>query len=987
MSIETTQGIIRPVSIEGEMKRSYLDYAMSVIIARALPDVRDGLKPVHRRILHAMHENSYFSTRPYRKSARIVGEVMGKYHPHGDSAIYEALVRMAQVFSMRVPLIDGQGNFGSMDGDKAAAMRYTESRLQKIAETLLQDIGHETVSFKPNYDESEQEPVVLPATFPNLLANGANGIAVGMATNIPPHNLGELLSACIHLTLNPEATLAEVNQIIPGPDFPTGGIILGRSGIQDAYKVGRGSIVVRARTAFETVNHRDAIIVTELPYQVNKARTIERIAAMVRDKQMEGITDIRDESDRHGVRVVFELKKEASCEVVEAQLFHSTPLQTSFSANVLALDEDGKPTHYDLLKYLRAFLRFREEVLSKRTFYLLQKARVRAHELLGLLCAVRHLDRVIELIRRSTSPREAREALCSQTWEAGFMAAYIRLIDDPSFSEEAPAYRLSEAQAVAILDLRLHRLTALERDKITQEFDQLAETIRHYQRILADRDFRLELMRQEFQDLSDRFATPRRTEIQEAGAETDIEDLIEPQDVVVVVTRNAYIKRVPLSEFRSQRRGGRGRSGTTTRDDDVVANLFVANTHSLLLVFTDRGQVYSLKVWRLPQGTRASRGRALVNCLPLEPGETVWTLLPVPADALETPYSIVMATSFGSVRRNTLDLFTNLRKNGKIAIQLKEEERLVGVELCTEAHDILLCSAQGRAVRFSLASLRIFQSTRSAGVGGIRLASGDRLVSLCVLNRSSQDTETRHSYLRFAALSRRQEAFEAATAEAAEAETEAETEAAVSSAEGFPTPAPADDEEESEEAPVSLGDGPLKPEEYEELQAGREKELFRQLEQEEEWLLTIAENGFGKRTSSYEYRHCQRYAKGVKAMNVDGTSLLTAFPVSDRDHIMMITDAGQTIRVPVAGIRPAGRVTRGVRLFRTAEKERLISVARVEAAMAAEETADATEAEATAETAAETAETNPAGPGQPTAPAEAHREAVASIEETEETTR
>ncbi|MGE5534550.1 MAG: DNA gyrase subunit A, partial [Acidobacteriota bacterium] len=736
---------VRPVSITDEMKRSYLDYAMSVIVSRALPDVRDGLKPVHRRILYSMHENGYEWNRPYRKSARVVGDVIGKYHPHGDQAVYDALVRMAQDFSMRLPLVDGQGNFGSVDGDPPAAMRYTEVRLAKVANALLEDIDKNTVDFQDNYDNSEHEPVVLPARFPNLLVNGAGGIAVGMATNIPPHNLGEVIDACIALINDPALSIDDLNAIVPGPDFPTGGIILGRAGIRSAYATGRGSIVMRGKVAFETIRkEREAIVVTEIPYQVNKANMVERIAELVRDKKIDGVADLRDESDRDGYRVVIELKRDAERDVVLNQLYRFTPLQTSFGANMVALDS-GRPQVMNLKDLLTAFIAFREEVISRRTKFLLGKARDRAHILVGLAIAVANIDEVIALIRGATDPKEAREALMGREWPARDVASMVTLIDDPRHTvSEAGMTRLSAEQAQAILDLRLQRLTALGREEISQELDKLAAEIADYLEILRSRSRIQLIVKEELAALKDEFATPRRTIIAEEEAQVEDEDLIQREDMVVTVSHLGYIKRVPLSTYRAQRRGGKGRSGMQTRDEDFVSRLFVASTHSPVLFFSSRGKVYKEKVWRLPLAAPQARGKALINILPLDPGELITTIMPLPEDEKTwATLDVMFATTKGTVRRNKLSDFVDVRHSGIIAMKLSEGEGIVDVAICTERDDVLLTSAGGHCIRFPVPEVRVFSGRTSMGVRGIALDKDDRVISLSILRHVDVTAEER----------------------------------------------------------------------------------------------------------------------------------------------------------------------------------------------------------------------------------------------------
>jgi len=875
---------ITQINIEEEMKRSYLDYAMSVIVARALPDVRDGLKPVHRRILFSMHENGYDSSKPYRKSARIVGDVMGKYHPHGDQAIYDAMVRMAQDFSMRLQLIDGQGNFGSMDGDPAAAMRYTEARLAKAAESLIDDIDKETVDFQANYDESSKEPTVLPARFPNLLVNGAGGIAVGMATNIPPHNLGEVIDACLAYLDNPGISVEELIEIIPGPDFPTGALILGRAGIRAAYHTGRGSVVMRGRTHVETVGKdREAIVVTEIPYQVNKARMLERIAELVRDKTIEGISDLRDESDRDGVRVVVELRRDAMADVVLAQLFRFSPLQTSFGVNMLALD-GGRPLMMTLRDIIAAFIRFREEVVTRRTVFLLRKARERAHILAGLLVAINNIDPVIALIRAAPDPATARQQLMERDWPATDVEPFIRLIDDPGHKVIDGSYRLSEAQARAILDLRLQRLTGLERDKLVAETKEIAGQIEEYLAILQSREKLLGVIRVELDEMRTAYANDRRTTIEDLEFEQDIEDLIQREDMVVTVTHSGYIKRVPLSTYRAQRRGGKGRAGMSTREGDFVSRVFVTSTHTRVLFFSTRGIVYDLKVYKLPLGSPQARGKAMVNLLPLAEGETISTVLPLPEDESEVADSFIMfATSGGNVRRNRLTDFVNIKANGKIAMKLQDDERLVNVRICAESQDVLLATKDGMCIRFPVTDVRVFEGRTSTGVRGIRLGRGDTVISMSMIEHAEIDIEQRDAYLRIAAAMRR-------SGENGEGEN---------------------------------GETPELP--------TMPQEAFDRFAANEQFILVVTEKGFGKRTSAYEYRITGRGGKGIGNIEVTDRngSVAAAFPVGKTDHIMLVTTAGQLIRCPVDDIRIAGRLTQGVTLFRVDEGERVVSVARL----------------------------------------------------------
>jgi len=875
---------IRPVSITEELSRSYLDYAMSVIVARALPDVRDGLKPVHRRILFSMHENGYEWNKAYRKSARVVGDVIGKYHPHGDQSVYDALVRMAQTFAMRVPLVDGQGNFGSVDGDQPAAMRYTEVRLEKITQSLLDDLDKETVDFQDNYDNTEREPAVLPAKFPNLLVNGAGGIAVGMATNIPPHNLGEVIDATVALLDDPAMEPEALLDILPGPDFPTGALILGRTGIRQAYLTGRGSVLMRARVAIETIRkEREALIVTEIPYQVNKATMIEKIAELVRDKRIEGISEIRDESDRDGLRVVIEIRRDAQADVVLNNLFRQTLLQTSFGVNMVALS-GGKPGVLALHDILTAFIAFREEVVSRRTKFLLRKARERAHILVGLAIAVANIDEVIRLIRTAPDPATAREALMARDWPAKDMAPLIALIADPRHRlKEDGTYRLSEIQARAILDLRLQRLTALGRDEIAEELDKLAAEIADYLDILASRPRMRGIIRDELLAIKAEFGTPRRTEIVEGFGDLEDEDLIQREEMVVTVSHAGYIKRVPLSTYRAQRRGGKGRSGMQTRDEDFVTRLFVASTHAPVLFFSSKGQVYKLKVWRLPLAAPQARGKALINILPLASDERITSVVLLPEERDDDErLQIMFATTGGTVRRNALADFAQVNRNGKIAMKLGEGEAIADVALCTEADDVLLTTANGACIRFPATDVRLFKGRDSVGVRGIRLEADDTIISMAIIRHVEASAEERLAYIKM----RRALAGEAADAV----------------------------EMDAEETPGVLG----------QLGQGR----YVEMSEAEQFILTVSENGYGKRTSSYEYRVTGRGGKGIVAMAVNERNgrLVASFPVEDPDQIMLVTDGGQLIRCPVDGIRIVGRASQGVIVFDTAEGERVVSV-------------------------------------------------------------
>ena len=892
---------VRPISITEEMKRSYLDYAMSVIVSRALPDVRDGLKPVHRRILYSMHEQGHTPDKKYVKSARVVGDVMGKYHPHGDSAIYDALVRMAQDFSMRLQLIDGQGNFGSVDGDPAAAMRYTECRLAKPAMALLDDIDKNTVDFQANYDGNESEPVVLPARYPNLLVNGAGGIAVGMATNIPPHNLGEVIDACVAMIDNPAITTDELISIVPGPDFPTGGIILGRSGIYSAFTTGRGSVVMRGKVAFEQFGkEREAIIISEIPYQVNKATMVERIAELVRDKKIEGISDLRDESDRDGYRVVIELKRDAEREVVLNQLYRFTPLQTSFGVNMVALD-GGRPLLMTLKDMLTAFVAFREEVVSRRTKFLLGKARDRAHILVGLAIAVANIDEVIKLIRASKDAKEARDALMARDWPAKDMINMVLLIDDPrhKVSPEGNT-RLSAEQAQAILDLRLQRLTALGRDEIKEELDKLAAEIADYLDILRSRARIQTIIKDDLTALKGQFATPRRTEISDAAGDMDDEDLIQREDMVVTVSHLGYVKRVPLSTYRAQRRGGKGRGGMQVRDEDFVSRLFVASTHTPVLFFSSAGKVYKEKVWRLPLAAPQARGKAMINILPLDAGETITSIMPLPEDEKTWgELDVMFASTKGTVRRNKLSDFVEVRRSGIIAMKLPDGEGILGVQICRETDDVLLTSSGGQCIRFAVPEVRVFTGRTSMGVRGIALEDDDRLISMSILRHSEASSEERAAYLKKASAVRRGGNDDEAVAAM---QTEAEENVAA----------------------IELSE-----------------ERYVQMSAAEQFVLTLSERGYGKRTSSYEYRITGRGGKGIVAMDIWQKTksgfelkpkigrLVASFPIEEDDQVMLVTNAGKLIRTPVSGIRIAGRSTQGVIVLDTAEDERVVSVERL----------------------------------------------------------
>ncbi|MGQ5702106.1 DNA gyrase subunit A [Sandaracinobacteroides sp. A072] len=887
---------IAPISLVDEMRSSYLDYAMSVIVSRALPDVRDGLKPVHRRILFASQENGFTSGKPFRKSARIVGDVMGKYHPHGDSAIYDALARMAQDWSMRLPLIDGQGNFGSMDPDPPAAMRYTEARLSKAAETLLDDLDKDTVDFVPNYDGQEREPSVLPARFPNLLVNGANGIAVGMATNIAPHNLGEVVNACLAY-LDDRAISAEaLMEHVPAPDFPTGGLILRTGGIASAMTTGRGSILIRSRHVLEERRGTgQQIVLTEIPYQVGKAGLVEKIAEAVKDKRIEGVSDLRDESNREGVRIVLELKRDAVPEVVLNQLWRHTPAQSSFAVNMLAL-RAGRPEQLSLRDVIEAFIAFREDVIQRRSRFLLAKARDRAHLLLGLVIAVSNLDEVVAIIRGSATPAQAREALLAREWPVGEIAPYLKLVDDAELELSgedltAVTYRMSELQVRAILDLRLHRLTALGRDEIGDELKQLAETIADLLDILSSRVRLVEVLRQELIEVRDQFANPRRSEVVMADDVED-EDLIAREDMVVTVTLSGWIKRVSLMSYRAQHRGGKGRQGMATKEEDTVTELFVASTHAPVLFFSTFGKVYRMKVWKLPEGTPQSKGRAMANLLPLDPGESIATVLPLPEDEAELAQLHVMfATAKGQVRRNSMDAFANVPSNGKLAIRFEDgsDDRLIGVALCHESEDILLAARSGKAIRFEATAVREFQSRTSTGVRGMDLEEGDAVISMSVLKRVGTTTEERELYMK---------------------------------------------------APAWRGGTGAE---------GLAPERYALMAEREQFILTITANGYGKRSSAYEYRRTNRGGKGI--VNIDTSErnglVVASFPVEPGEELILVTNQGKLIRTRVADIRIAGRATQGVTIFRVAEGEHVVSAARIrESADEGDDEADATPADA-----------------------------------------
>jgi len=881
---------VSPVTIEDEMRRSYLDYAMSVIVSRAIPDVRDGLKPVHRRILYSMHENGFTREKAYKKSARVVGDVIGKYHPHGDSAVYDALVRMAQDFSMRLPLLDGQGNFGSVDGDPPAAMRYTEVRMDRPAAFLLADIEKNTVNFQDNYDSSESEPVVLPSKYPNILVNGAGGIAVGMATNIPPHNLGEVIDAATALMANGNLTDEEILEIIPGPDFPTGGLIMGRSGSKSAILTGKGSVIMRAKTDIEEIRKdRQAIIVHEIPYQVNKSNMIKKIADLVRDKRIEGISDLRDESDRNGMRVVIELKRDAVPDVVLNQLFRFSQLQQNFSANMLALN-GGRPEQMNVRQMIEAFLAFREDVIARRSKFDLAKARDRAHILVGLATAVANIDEIIKIIRHSANPKEARENLMARNWPAKDMGALIRLIADPrSKLLDDGSIQLTEEQARAILDLRLLKLTALGMDEITAEAEKLAAQITDLLDILRSRDRVRTIILGELTEMKEKFATPRRSIFTEGGMDFDDEDLIAVEDMVVTVTAAGYVKRTALDTYRAQRRGGKGRSGMSMKDEDYVTTVFVASTHAPVLFFSSTGMAYKLKVWKLPLGGPATRGKALVNLLPLEQGETINSIMALPEDEESwKDLDIMFAARSGGVRRNSLADFTRVNRNGKIAMKPDEGDGIVDVRLCTEEDDLLLTTALGKSIRFRVTDVRRFVGRTSSGVRGVKLADGDEVISMAVLRHIDIETDEARAYMKHANAMRRALGDES-------------------------------EDDDTDDTPI-------------ETSLNEERLGF--LQANEQFLLTLADDGFGKRSSSYDYRCMNRGGQGVTAQELgrkgqDDAKLVRSFGIEEDDQLMMVTDGGQLVRCPVKNIRIVSRSSRGVTVIKVKENEKLVSVERI----------------------------------------------------------
>ncbi len=891
---------IQSVSLVSEMKKSYLDYAMSVIVARAIPDACDGLKPVHRRILYAMYEGNYDYNKPFKKSARIVGEVMGKYHPHGDSAIYESLVRMAQDFSMRVPLIDGQGNFGSIDDDPAAAMRYTESRLEKVTHTMLDDLDKDTVDFIPNYDGHEKEPKVLPARFPNLLVNGSSGIAVGMATNIPPHNLGEVIDACLAYIDNNEITIEDIIKIVPGPDFPTGGIILGRSGFDSAARMGRGSVVMRGRHKIEKkAGGKVAIIIEEIPYQVNKAKLVEKIAELVKEKRIEGITDLRDESDREGIRVVIELRRDAMEEVIINQLYSFTELQSNFSVNMLALNH-GRPQLMGILDVIKLFAAFREDVTTRRTNFLLNKARDKTHILIGLAVAVTNIDEIVELIKKSQDAAEAKIKLMARSWPAHTVEAIIKLVQDKGNIIKDGQFYFTDAQAKAILEMRLARLTGLEIGKINEELRILAAEIAGYLELLADRGKMLDLVKKELVEVRDQFATPRKSTIEDSEFEVDIEDLIPKEDMVVVGTMNGYIKRVALSAYRTQKRGGKGRSAMDVRDEDIATDIFVTNTHTPILFFSSKGKVYKLKTYKLPLGSPQARGRALVNLLPLEQDEKISTILALPENE-ETwkDLSIIFATSGGDIRRNSMDQFVDIRSSGKIAMKLEGDEALIGVNLCTESDDIMVSTKDGKCIRFPVSKLRIFQSRSSTGVRGIKLGLGNKVIAMSVLKHAGEDSEVKEKYLKIELEDRL-----------------ALREALIQNQKLKETP--------SEDLLVT-------PVEVPQIKGAElAQDVIEKMALDEEFIFTMTENGFGKRSSAYEYRITNRGGSGITNIVTSKRNgpVVASFPIEGKDQVMIITDKGTLIRTEVGTVRITGRNTQGVTLIKTKD-EAVVSVARI----------------------------------------------------------
>ena len=899
MNIPANNNEIVPVAISSEMKKSYLDYAMSVIVSRAIPDVCDGFKPVHRRILYVMYEGGYDFNKPFKKSARIVGEVMGKYHPHGDSAIYQSLVRMAQDFSMGLMLIDGQGNFGSIDDDPPAAMRYTESRLQKVSHIMLEDLDKNTVDFMPNYDGSEQEPMVLPARFPNLLVNGSSGIAVGMATNIPPHNLGEVIDGLLAYIDNNDLTVADLLQIIPGPDFPTGGIIYGKSGFTNAANTGRGSVIIRGKCNVEEKGKKFSIVISEIPYQVNKAKLVEKIAELVKDKKIEGISDLRDESNRDGVRIVIDLKRDAISEVIINQLYNYTELQKSFSVNMLALNY-GRPELLNLLDIIRIFTKFREDVVVRRTNFLLNKARDKTHILIGLAVAVANIDEIVALIKSSKDTAEAKEKLLAKNWPVGTIQAIIDLIQDKSNVVQDGKFYFSEIQAKAILDMRLAKLTGLEIEKIDAEIQELAKKIAGYIEILSNREILMNVVKQELIEVKEQFAVPRRSQIEESELESNIEDLIPKEDMVVVATMNGYIKRVPLSTYKAQNRGGKGRSGMDVKDEDIAVNIFVANTHIPILFFSDKGKVYRMKTYKLPLTSPQAKGRALVNLLPIEQDEKITTILPLPEDQeCWKDLNIAFATASGKIRKNSMDQFSDIRASGKIAMKLENGESLIGVNICSDNDDIMLSTKNGKSIRFASNSLRVFQSRNSTGVRGIKLEKGNEVTDMSILKHSDADMLTKEKYLKIPTNKR----VELRDAIIFNAQIENNKEIDLIGA--IPKKLPKIDSDLTEDQ-------------------------VRKMALDEEFILTITENGFGKRTSAYEYRITNRGGVGITNIITSKRNgeVVASFPIDHKDQVMLITDNGTLIRTKIDNVRVSGRNTQGVTLIKTTS-EKVSSVARI----------------------------------------------------------
>ncbi len=920
MTSSNTAEII-PISIKKEMESSYLDYAMSVIVSRAIPDARDGLKPVHRRIIYSMNETGVHFGKTYRKSARIVGDVMGKYHPHGDSAIYDALVRMAQDFSMRLPLVDGQGNFGSMDGDNPAAMRYTESRMAKVTHKLIEDIDKDTVDWQDNYDGTEREPIVLPARFPNLLVNGTAGIAVGMATNIPPHNLGEIIDATCLLIDNPESTIDDLTAIVPGPDFPTGGIIMGRTPAINALQEGRGSVIIRGKAEIQEIGSRETIIITEIPYQVNKAHLVEKIALLVREKKIEGISDLRDESDKSGVRVVVELKRDAVGSVVLSQLYKFTPLQTSFGVNILALDH-GRPRQMGLKDVLEIFIRFRKEVVTKRTAYELSKARERAHILIGLSLAVANIDEVIAIIRSSPDVGTAKSKLMLQTWNATTIEPLIKLVDDEFNVVKDGRCKFTEEQARAILEMRLARLTGLEQEKLTGELSELAIAIEDYLSILANNSKIMEIIKTELLEVRDQFATPRRTLIEAQNLDEDIEDLIAREDMVVTVTLGGYIKRTPLSTYRAQKRGGKGRSGIDLKEEDATTQAFVANTHTPMMFFSTKGKVYKLKTYKLPLGNPQSRGRSLVNIFPLEQDEKINIILSVPEDVTSWEnLDIIFATALGNIRRNKLSDFESIRANGKIAIKLEDNDSLIGVSIAEASQHILLASAEGNAVRCPVEAVRVFKGRDSSGVRGIRLDKDDKVISLSVINGIEINTQIRDEYLNLALETRMKIATILPSVYSKDHELKEESSLHFDKEITLEQLRKTGNEEVADKIEAILKEAECKIDFNKAIDYARN----------EDFILTITDKGFGKRTSAFEYRVTNRGGKGVTNVKTGEKNgkVCGSFVVTDRDQILLVTDTGKLIRCPVNGIRITGRNALGVTIFRIEGKEKIVSAARI----------------------------------------------------------